>query len=168
MEETLESETDRRKATEKLNDELFDYLIYAYVMGVESANKDLGTNLEPDMVRMHQTIHERTAGKDYSQRLNEYAFNNDYSKLSTLAETEFVRTFNQGILDVGKEAKAKTKTWCTMMDDRVRDTHDYLEGVTVPFDAEFVTYDGDHAQAPHGFTQSANNVNCRCWLELNN
>jgi hypothetical protein len=53
-----------------------------------------------------------------------------------------------------------------MMDEKVRDTHKYLEGMTVALDEEFYTYDGDHAPAPHGFTKVENNANCRCVVTL--
>lgn len=59
-----------------------------------------------------------------------------------------------------------SKTWVTMLDEKVRDTHQYLEGMTVPLDDEFYTYDGDHAQAPGGFTAAQNNVGCRCQLDI--
>ena len=58
------------------------------------------------------------------------------------------------------------KIWGTMLDEKVRDTHAYLEGMKVPLDAEFYTYDGDHAQAPGGFTDANNNCNCRCALDI--
>jgi hypothetical protein len=67
-------------------------------------------------------------------------------------------------LDTAKYAGAKSKTWVTMMDDRVRDTHDYLEGETVGIGEDFYTYDGDHASAPGLFELAENNVNCRCEL----
>jgi hypothetical protein len=50
------------------------------------------------------------------------------------------------------------------MDDRVRDTHDPLEGVTVDWDEEFYTWDNDHAPYPGAFEKPENSVNCRCWL----
>lgn len=59
-----------------------------------------------------------------------------------------------------------SKTWVTMLDEKVRDTHQYLEGMTVPLDDEFYTYDGDHAQAPGGFTAAQNNCGCRCMLDI--
>ena len=68
----------------------------------------------------------------------------------------------QGVKQTGHEAV--TKTWVTMKDDRVRETHDYLEGTTVHYDCEFFTYDGDHSQYPGGFSKPENNVNCRCIL----
>jgi hypothetical protein len=53
-----------------------------------------------------------------------------------------------------------------MQDDRVRDTHDYLEGMVVPFSSRFYTYDGDSADYPGGFTLPENNIGCRCVVEV--
>lgn len=64
------------------------------------------------------------------------------------------------------DGRPLSKTWMTMLDEKVRDTHQYLEGMTIPLDDEFYTYDGDHAQAPGGFTSAAENCNCRCQLDI--
>ena len=53
-----------------------------------------------------------------------------------------------------------------MGDERVRDTHSPLEGITVGLNDLFYTWDGDAAMAPGGFTLPQNNVNCRCWITL--
>jgi uncharacterized protein with gpF-like domain len=58
------------------------------------------------------------------------------------------------------------KTWVTMRDDRVRETHDYLEGMKIPINEPFVTYDMDEAMYPGGFSLPENNVNCRCTLKI--
>jgi uncharacterized protein with gpF-like domain len=59
-----------------------------------------------------------------------------------------------------------SKRWQTMEDDRVRDTHSYLQGMVVPFDADFYTYDSDHAPFPGLFTLPENNIGCRCVVEV--
>ena len=51
-----------------------------------------------------------------------------------------------------------------MLDDRVRDTHDYLEGVEVGLDDEFYTYLGNKAMFPGQFGVAEEDVNCRCWV----
>lgn len=56
------------------------------------------------------------------------------------------------------------KTWQTQKDERVRDTHRFLQGVTIPTDQRFWTIDGDSALTPGGFLTAQNNVNCRCVL----
>lgn len=55
-------------------------------------------------------------------------------------------------------------TWATMRDDRVRETHDYLEGMTQLFGRRFYSFDGDSARFPGDFSLPDNNVNCRCHL----
>ena len=84
--------------------------------------------------------------------------------LIRIAETETHRDANTAALETAKKAGAKNKTWITMMDEKVRDTHQYLEGMTVGIDEEFWTYDNDHASAPGMFEFAENNVNCRCEL----
>ena len=72
----------------------------------------------------------------------------------------------QGEEGTAYDGSPLSKTWVTMADEKVRASHQYLEGMTVPLDDEFYTYDGDHAQAPGGFTSAANNCNCRCQLDI--
>ena len=81
-----------------------------------------------------------------------------------IAETETHRIANTSALDTATRAGARTKTWVTMLDDRVRETHDYLEGMTVGVKEDFYTFDGDHASAPGLFSLPENNINCRCEL----
>ena len=83
-----------------------------------------------------------------------------------ILETEMHRDANEAALETARHAGAKSKTWITMMDDKVRDTHDYLLGVTVGIDDEFYTYDGSHAPAPGMFGVPEEDCNCRCELEF--
>lgn len=83
-----------------------------------------------------------------------------------ILETEMHRDANEAALETARHAGAKTKTWQTMMDDKVRETHDYLLGVTVGIEDDFITFDGDKAQAPGLFELPENNINCRCELEF--
>lgn len=61
-------------------------------------------------------------------------------------------------------ARVVEKVWATMEDERVRTTHEFLDGVGVPLDTLFFTIDNDSARYPGDFTKAENNVNCRCWL----
>lgn len=145
-------------------DIVLDALIMAYVYGVDYANETLGTDIPPIKESMKETIYKKVADKDFEQRVREYAENGQLPDIMRVVETDMTRVFNEGSLKAAKKAGAKNKTWLTMMDDRVRDTHSYLEGMTVPIDAEFYTFDGDHASSPGGFSMAENNVNCRCVL----
>lgn len=81
-----------------------------------------------------------------------------------IAETETHRDANTAALETATRAGATSKTWVTMLDDRVRDTHNYLEGVTVSINEDFYTFGGAHAQAPGMFGVPEEDVNCRCEL----
>lgn len=62
-------------------------------------------------------------------------------------------------------AQVVEKVWATMEDERVRTTHEFLDGVGVPLDTLFFTIDNDSARYPGDFTKAENNTNCRCVIE---
>jgi uncharacterized protein with gpF-like domain len=79
------------------------------------------------------------------------------------------RIYNTGVLDTVRANGVESTTykrWNTMFDDKVRDTHSPLDGVTVPYNAYFYSWDGDKARAPGMFSKAENNINCRCVVEL--
>ena len=99
--------------------------------------------------------------------------NESPGRLVTLAESEFHRVYNQAVENGGQEFARRgnpnvTKTWYTVRDEKVRETHDYLEGVSVRIGEDFYTFDGDHAAYPGGFLKVENNANCRCIVLLSN
>lgn len=148
-----------------LLDALEDLFLLAYATGSEAANLMLNSDISADPADVEATVDREIAGETWRQRVREYFSNGgDVSDIVRIIETETHRDYNEGALTTAKRAGAKNKTWITMMDDRVRDTHDYLQSMTVPIDEEFYTYDGDHAYAPGGFELAENNVNCRCIL----
>lgn len=166
FEVTVDGKTVKLYNVDACVDIVLDALIMAYVYGVDYANETLGTNIPPTKESMQEAIYKKVADKDFEQRIREYAEDGKLPEIQRVIETDMTRVFNEGTLATGNKAGAKMKTWLTMMDDRVRDTHSYLEGMTVPIDAEFYTFDGDHAAAPGGFMSAENNVNCRCILGL--
>lgn len=154
------------KKDEKLKDDIGDILVYAYCMGVQEVGDQLGFEPVVDYDRMDSSVNKKVAGETYQQRVDEYIEMNDVESLNRVVETEFNRVFNESEMDTAKQGGAKYKTWVTMMDEKVRDTHSYLEGMTIPYDALFYTYDGDSAPAPGGFNSVENNANCRCKLKF--
>ena len=149
----------------KLGDIIEDYLVYAYAMGVDDVNETFGTSVEVNIDQLEISVFKKVADKDFRQRVDEYVENGGtVEDIMRIAETDTTRIYNEGGLDTAEKAGAKYKQWNTMADDRVRETHFYEEGVRVPLNARFYTYDGDSAMAPGGFTLPENNVNCRCWL----
>lgn len=154
-----------KKIPVKLVDIILDYLVYAYVTGVEDVDATFGTNTEIKTEDVYKVVFEKVADKDFQQRVEEYVENDgSVEDIMRIAETDTTRIYNEAGLDTAEKVGAQYKTWHTMLDDRVRDTHDYIEGVTVPLNARFYTFDGDSAMVPGGFTMPENSINCRCYL----
>lgn len=149
---------------ERVTDIIYDYLVYCYVMGVDNVNESLSTSIKPNDAEMRKSINKKIADKDYKQRITEYAETGDIESIMRVAETDGTRNYNDASLSTAKKAGARYKRWMTMEDDRVRDTHDYLQGMSVPIDDRFFTYDGDSARYPGDFSLVQNNAGCRCSL----
>lgn len=155
----------RPQDREDIIDELLDLLLLAYAQGNEVTNASLGSEWTPALEQVGRTVNAEVAGKTWRERVDEYFDNGGTADdIVRIAETETHRIANTAALDTAKKAGATRKTWVTMLDDRVRETHDYLEGVSVGIDDEFITFDGDRAYAPGLFTLPENNVRCRCEL----
>lgn len=150
---------------EDIIDELLDLFLLAYAQGNEVTNANLSSNWMPPVDEVMNTVDKKIAGKTWRDRVDEY-FNNGgtVDDIVRIAETETHRISNTSALDTAKKAGAKNKTWVTMLDDRVREQHSWLESVTIGIDDDFITPDGDRASAPGLFSLAENNVNCRCEL----
>ena len=181
MELTLRSKqtvSDAGKREYKDRDELFDLIAYlletAYIAGTadaaEQINALVGYRLLDntyDVERIREVIDLRLKdGKDWRDRLADHLDNgDDVAPIMAMVESEATRDSNTGSLDKAWDSGLElTKTWQTTLYDRARETHDYLEGVTVGIHDRFYTFDGDSADAPGGFDLPENNVNCRCSL----
>lgn len=150
---------ERKSRKDKFWDCLWDWLIDGWAAGLLFVGEDKDI---PDLTHILNWVYPR--GESVSEIFDKDV--TDKEKLQRMIECEANRCFNSGVFEAGKGIKGLTKTWETMGDDRVRDTHWWLEGKTIPFDEKFVTFDGDSADAPEMFELAENNVNCRCWLSL--
>lgn len=166
----------------RYEDTIFALLTMGYVYGIEVAGLDLDQDIPASGERMFEVANTPTKGETFRDRVNAhideyesdpYAPNAQeklVNQLSVVAETETHRTINTGSMDGAEEYQRRhpnemvMKQWRTMLDDRVRDTHDYLEGTTIPLNARFYTYDGDSAMFPGDFMLAENNCGCRCIL----
>ena len=154
-----------KREEEDIIDELLDLFLLAYAMGYSVTNDNLSSDYAPSVDDVMKVVDAKVAGKTWRERIEDYFANGGTGEdIARIADTETHRIANTAALDTAKYAGARKKTWVTMLDDRVRDTHDYLEGMTVDIDEDFYTYDGDHASAPGLFELAENNVNCRCEL----
>lgn len=154
-----------REEEEDIIDELLDLFLLAYAQANEVTNANLSSNWQPELDDVMKTVDEKVAGKTWKERVKDYFANGGTgADIVRIAETEMHRIANTAALETAKRGGAKSKTWVTMLDDKVRETHDYLEGVSVGIDDDFITFDGDKAPAPGLFSLAQNNVNCRCEL----
>lgn len=152
----------------EIRDRMWDLLEYAWMLGYDLARDELGAGFEdfypPDFDKERDSeILKDIAGKNFEERTNEYAETGDIPSLIRVAETDSHRIYNAGG-NFGAKGLAETKTWNTALDNRVRDSHDYLEGVTVPIDEPFYTFNGDSAMYPGAFGIAEEDCNCRCYL----
>ena len=159
-----------RQDAEEIIDELLDLFLIAYASGVTATSTELGTFLSPSVEDIDAAVFAEVAGETWKQRVMDYYDSGGtLYDIQRIAETDATRIYNQGALDtvsVNNAQDGTIKRWVTMMDDRVRDTHSYLEGMEVPYNARFYTYDGDSAEAPGMFSLPENNINCRCVVEI--
>lgn len=163
--EKLVTETYKPKMPD-LIDTVLDFLIAAMLFGMDYANKSLGTNKKLSADKVDEIINKRVANETWKQRITEYYKTGDFSYFPTLLDTESKRVFNETAFETAKLNGATFKTWQTKEDLRVRDTHIFLQGVTIPIDDKFYTTDGDSAFQPFGFEKAENNINCRCYLDF--
>lgn len=145
-----------------IEDEVTDALIEAYIQGVRDARRqlDLDEEFDIDLLGLDEALNLEIAGRTYLQRIR------DGSDIEVVLDTESHRMYNTGMMNAAKGIPGVMKTWHTMEDDRVRDQHYFLEGVTVPYEDYFHTFDGDYGLFPGGFQTAENNCNCRCVLTL--
>lgn len=142
-----------------------DCLEDAYIEGFASAEYMLQQEEDIEDDLLFFALEKEYDGESIYEKFVDYYENGDSEKLKTLVESEFHRVYGQGGMDMAEATgKPVYKTWVTMADDRVRETHDYLEGMTIPLNEKFRTLDMDEALAPGGFTLPDNNCNCRCLL----
>ena len=198
LDDTFKAGPEERKRRKPfIIDEILEMLIMAYMYGNEAANTMLygsdvvdqiapeqeGPNrvIDIDTDDMNRAVFKVVAGKNWEQRVSEY-YDSDSGTIDDVirvVDTDMNRIYNDSILNVGERAEGEEpeegepkptvmKTWQTMLDDRVRDTHEYLEGMTIPVNRRFYTYDGDSARYPGDFSNPANVINCRCRISLSN
>lgn len=161
-------------ATVRLNqiiDDILSFLINAYALGIRNAGIMLDSDLSVNVDKMEDAIFLVIEGKTFADRVADHVGGNDLGGLQNLVESEFHRVYNAAVQDGGKEyvdngTFGVDKTWYTVRDDRVRETHRYLEGQSVPLEEEFFTFDGDHAPYPGRFIRVENNAGCRCIVLL--
>lgn len=150
---------------EELLDMLEDLFLLAYADGILSSNMSLSSSYVPTLEEVEQTVNKKIAGKTWRERVLDYYDNGGtIADIERIAETETHRDANAGAYAAALAGGATTKTWNTMLDDRVRDSHAWLEGVTAPIDGEFYNELGQSTYYPGEWGIPEQDCNCRCYL----
>ena len=153
-----------RKKRQEFCDWLEFVLCHVYAYGWQGVEDILG-RIHVDWNGDTETVNLEIAGKTFRDRVLDAS---TAEEVLRIIDTEATRDYNAGAYNAAKASgrEGLRKRWYTMRDDRVRDTHDYLEGMEVGIDDAFYTYDGDSAMYPGGFSLPENNVNCRCSVAI--
>ena len=166
--DSIKDEPNRTMMGAEIEDDIEELLIMAYVMGCDYANRVLDTEVERDVSKMSSVINEPIEGKTWKDRVREHIAEGDFGMIETVIRTESDRVYNEAVEETAEETELPNiyKTWVTMDDEKVRDTHWHLRGMTIPLDNYFYTFNYDRAKAPHGFGVPQEDCNCRCRLRL--
>lgn len=154
-----------RQDCEDIIDELLDLYLLFYADGVKETNRELHSDIEFSSQDVESVVYERIDGATWRDRvLAWYASGGTIDDIMRIADTEAHRIGNEAAYNTAVRAGATNKTWVTMLDDRVRDTHQYLHGVTVPIYGYFYSSAGGQTQYPGQWGIPEEDCNCRCWL----
>lgn len=148
--------------TDILIESVASFLFSLYGRGVEAAGEMLSASTYPLVAEMYASVYKPIDGETFADRLRRKG------DVRRILETEAHRVWHEGLLDGAVKTGVPDiyKVWVTKMDPRVRETHEYIHAARIPINERFVTFDGDSALAPGGFSLAENNVNCRCVLRL--
>ena len=154
-----------RKDCEDIIDEMLDVYLLTYAYAAETVNEEFGGDYKADIDEVMSVIDRPIADKTWRERVWEHFDNGGtVEDIDRIIDTETHRDGNGAALGTAMKNGATFKTWVTMFDDRVRDSHTFLEGVTIPIDAEFYTFGGAKALYPGAFGIAEEDCNCRCEL----
>ena len=172
----------REQGKDEVIDEVYELLVLALVYGIDNVNEWLGVEVELPIETTESILFKPIDGLTWADRISLYFDMEEDGKvviggqetdltdaILKIAESETTRVFSESEQAAAEETTRQTgratmKTWQTKKDERVRDTHRFLQGVTIPTDQRFWTIDGDSALTPGGFLTAQENVNCRCFL----
>ena len=154
----------KKEEVDKYIDEVTDLFVMAYVYGTMEVSAELGLGIVPDTEEARAVIEEKFDGKDYKDRLTDYLASGTAADINRVIDTDTHRIYNAAKFKGALSAGATMKTWNTLLDERVRDSHQYLEGVTIPMDAEFYSFKGGKTLYPGQWGIPEEDCNCRCYL----
>ena len=146
-------------------DDLLDLFLLSFANGVISINEKFGTDYAPSATKLEQTVYKKIDGATWEDRVRTWYENGGTTAdISRIDETQTHRIGNEIAFEGAKAVGAKNKTWVCMMLPTSRDDHVWLNGVTVPIDAEFYNDKGQSTLYPGQWGVPEQDVNCLCEL----
>lgn len=171
--EDAASETPQRSEKEA-KEAFFDILLDMYVEGFAAAAYMLGEDADgtdgglwPGRMTEAQRIEiteKKYDGVTIGDKFTEHYESKDAAAMRDLVNSEAHRCYALGAYTKTKAAGGSL-IWTTVGDEKVRDTHWFIDGMRITAGDYFYTFDGDYARFPGDFTKAENNANCRCWVE---
>ena len=154
-----------KQDAEDIIDELLDLFLLSAAHGMEAVNADMDSDILLPLDVALGIVDTRIDGKTWRDRVMDYyeSGGTEYD-IRRIAETESHRNANAAAFETARQAGATMKTWNTMRDDRVRETHDYLDGVSSPMDGSFYSFKGGSTLYPGQWGIAEEDCGCRCWL----
>ncbi len=160
---SLQSDIERYLGNKsKITDLMLDWLALAYADGKTDVEDQLRGETDIPVGRIQEVIYSKVGGKTAFERIEDDL--DSIEDLFLLFENERQRVYNTAGHDTAENLGAKYKTWHTMLDNRVRDSHEYLEGMVKPMNEPFYTYNGNSAMYPRSFGEPSEDINCRCYV----
>jgi len=152
-----------KKQIEQFCDYLEFVLCLVYAYGWHDAEEIVGIVPFPEGDDI-KTVNREIDDKTFRDRITE---DSSYEEVLRIIDTESHFDYNAAVYDAAKGSGQNIrKMWNTMLDDKVRDQHRFLEGLEIGLDDLFYTDDGDSALYPGGFSDPSLNINCRCYVTL--
>ncbi len=116
-------------------------------------------------IRSGMTIAELT---EQVQRAFKGTDKDDWFRARRIARTEAIGAANMGTAASYRQANVPFKTWVTVRDGRVRDSHRAMNNVSVPTTEKFKLPSGGEGEGPGDPALGASEVvHCRCSLMAN-
>ena len=154
-----------RKDCEDILDELLDLLLLAYAEGVNYINSTHGTAVELPLEAVEAAVYKRIDGATWRDRVIAwYEADGNIENIMEIARTESHRDYEAAKHDAAEAAGLGKKKWNCMMLSTSRDSHVYLNGVSVPMNGYFYSYRGCKTRYPGEWGDPEEDCNCLCCL----
>ncbi len=140
----------------------------AYVFAQEVVDSLLSKLRDTWNRYLAQGIREGWTVAEFTQKVEEVfrgSVRGEWYRARRIARTESIGAANMGTAAAYKQADVPYKTWITMRDGRVRDTHRPMDMVSVPTSDKFELPSGALMDAPGDPAGGAREVvHCRCTI----